>query len=87
MKHTVSLLLMVSIIFLFASCHREVEQISVTRVSMFEDKITMTQGEVHTLIAIVEPHEAYDKSVIWQSSKPNIASVKEGVVYAYNPAV
>ena len=39
-------------------------------------------GLTQTLVATVEPNEATDKTVTWESSNGDVASVKDGVVTA-----
>lgn len=62
---------------LSATCTVTVKQntIEVTAVTLSETKISMTVGENHKLTATVSPDNATNKSVAWNSSNPNIASV------------
>lgn len=45
------------------------------------DSLTVTMGEVSTVQAVVDPDDAIDKTIVWQSSNPKVATVSEqGVV-------
>lgn len=46
------------------------------------NSLTMTVGETSTLKATVTPNDATDKTVTWETSNPNIATVRYGVVTA-----
>jgi len=57
--------------------------VAVTGVSVSPDSVELTVGETKALTATVSPAEATDKSVSWNSSKPEVATVDEsGVITA-----
>ena len=59
------------------------EVVRVTGVTLDNETITLiAAGETQTLTATVEPSDATDKSVIWTSSNPEVATVVNGVVTA-----
>ena len=49
--------------------------VATTGVSLNKTSISMSVGESETLIATVTPSDATDKTVIWTSSNPSVASV------------
>ena len=69
-----------------AECTVEVIiRISVTGVSIDPANITLDKGNSIQLIAIIEPSNADDKSVSWQSSNPFVAHVSsDGYLQAMN---
>ena len=58
------------------------EEVSVTGVSLNKDSTSITVGDTETLTATVTPSDATDKSVTWNSSNTNVATVSDGVVTA-----
>ena len=59
------------------------EEINVTDVSLNSSSISLTVGETYQLEAIVMPTDATDKTVIWTSSNPDVATVNsDGLVTA-----
>ena len=58
------------------------EEVSVTGVSLNKDSTSITVGDSETLTATVTPSDATDKSVTWNSSDTNVATVSNGVVTA-----
>ena len=54
----------------------------VTGVSLDKSSITLPVGQTETLSATVTPENATNKNVIWSSSSPSVATVKNGVVTA-----
>ena len=57
--------------------------VDVTGVSLDMESLTLEVGSTEHLIATVHPDDANDKSVTWESSDPNIATVsQEGLVTA-----
>lgn len=68
---------------LTAVCQVEVKGY-VTGVSLVPTKLTLSAGDVRTLVATVLPADALNKSVTWSSSKPEVASVdSDGKVTAH----
>ena len=56
--------------------------IAVTGVSLNHDVLNLTAGQKVTLIATIEPDNASNTDVAWESDKPGIASVVNGLVTA-----
>ncbi len=65
-----------------AQCIVTVSPISVTSISLNRSDLTLTSGESFTLTATVSPDNATDKTVVWSSTDPSVASVSNGVVTA-----
>ena len=66
-----------------ATCTVTVNPIAVTGVSLNKTVLYMEVGEVQTLKETITPYNAADKSVIWWSDNPSVATVSpEGVVVA-----
>lgn len=56
------------------------QTVAVTGVSLNESRITVSVGASRTLVASVSPSNATNKSVVWESADPTIATVSGGVV-------
>lgn len=56
--------------------------IAVTGVSLNHDVLNLTAGQKATLIATIEPDNASNTDVAWESDKPGIATVVNGLVTA-----
>lgn len=56
--------------------------VDVTGVELNETAITLKEGLSTTLVATVNPNDASNKNVTWESSNPAVASVANGVVTA-----
>ena len=56
--------------------------INVTSISLNLSKMTMEVGDQRTISASVVPSNATDKTVIWKSSNPSVATVNGGIVKA-----
>ena len=56
--------------------------VSVTGVKLDKTELPLVVGGNATLIATVGPDTATDKSVTWESSDPNVATVEDGTVTA-----
>ena len=57
--------------------------IPATAVKLSAESLAMTEGDVTTLTATVEPEDATDKTVVWSSDAPEVAEVdQEGNVTA-----
>jgi len=69
---------------LLITCNKKEDEnkFSVTGVSLSKAEITLEVGAIETLTALVEPADALDKSVTWESSNETIATVLNGVVEA-----
>ena len=60
--------------------------VSVAGVVLEESEKTLADGETFALSATVQPSNASNKSLLWESSNENVATVdKNGVVTALNP--
>lgn len=71
-----------------ATCTVTVEPVAVGGVSLSQTTLTLTVGQTATLTATVQPDDATDKSVVWSSDKPDIATVDEnGTVTAVSPGL
>ena len=69
-----------SIGFLFHSCLPP--EIEVESVTLNKTSVTLAVGEIESLTALVLPENATFPEVKWESSDPNVATVKEGFVTA-----
>lgn len=59
------------------------QEIAVTGISLNKAVLTLAIGESETLVAIIAPDDATDKTVIWESNNPSIVTVDaEGNVTA-----
>lgn len=58
------------------------EVVEVTAVTLNQTAVTIEAGKSVTLKAVVMPENATDKKVVWTSSNPSVASVKDGVITA-----
>lgn len=66
-----------------AVCKVTVKEIHLNEISLSKAETTIAKGETETLKVIYNPEDTTDdKTVIWSSSNPEIASVKDGVVTA-----
>lgn len=52
--------------------------------SLSESEVTMEAGYTHELIATLIPENSTD-AITWKSSNTSVATVSNGVLYAYNP--
>ena len=57
----------------------------VTDVSLNEDALNLFVGDSQTLTATVQPSNATNKTVTWESSNTDVATVSNGVVTAVSP--
>ena len=66
-----------------AQCRVTVEGIAVTGVSLNKNETTMTIGNTEKLTATINPSNATNKNVVWESDKPDIVRVdNEGNITA-----
>lgn len=66
-----------------AVCKVTVKEIHLNEISLSKAETMIAKGETETLKVIYNPEDTTDdKTVIWSSSNPEIASVKDGVVTA-----
>jgi len=62
---------------------KQSERIAVTSIELNKTKTTLIEGDTETLVAMVKPDNASDKTVFWKSSDTNVATVDEnGAVLA-----
>ena len=60
--------------------------IEVTKVTLNESILELTQEETYNLIAVISPDNATDKTVTWETSDSNVATVSDiGLVTAVAP--
>ena len=73
-----------TVLFLaLTGCKKTPEAIPVASVTVQPSSINLTEGETGQLTASVLPEDATDKSVIWKTSNPAVATVSEnGLVMA-----
>lgn len=55
----------------------KIASVSVTGVSLNKSVLSLAVGESETLVATVEPERATDRSVTWESSNKNVATVNQ----------
>ena len=69
---------------LTASCQVTVKSnvVNVENVSLSKTELTLTEGEIVTLTAVVSPSNATNKNVSWHSSDESVATVSNGRVTA-----
>ena len=60
----------------------EVKEVPVDRITLNENALSLNIGAQATLIATVQPGNATNKDVVWQSDNPQVASVDNGKVTA-----
>lgn len=62
--------------------------IPVTSITLASSYLTLEAGSTHTLLAVIAPQDATDKSYTWTSSNSNVATVSnDGVVTAINEGI
>lgn len=86
MKRIISLLSIAALFLIIVSCDKddEVINIDVTSVSLNLKETILIKGDTCMLTATVNPDDARDKTVTWQTDKPDVAIVNNGVVTAVN---
>lgn len=65
-----------------ANCTVTVNEVAVETVTLNETSATLLVGETFELTATVAPEDAADKTVVWESVDPAIATVENGLVTA-----
>jgi len=67
----------------FTACKKDEKATPVTGITLNYEELTLIPDDTITLIATVQPDDATNKTVIWKSSNPNVATVNsEGMVTA-----
>lgn len=56
--------------------------VPVTGISLDQSSINIEEGQTITLVAKIEPEDATNKTVIWTSDNPSVATVEDGTVKA-----
>lgn len=59
-----------------------VKKVDVKKVKVNDSKLTLTVGEDYEVDGWVEPDDASNKTLIWESKKDSVASVDDGVISA-----
>ena len=54
----------------------------VESVSLNSSSVTLEEGQTFTLVATINPNDADDKTVIWETTKASVATVSNGLVTA-----
>ena len=78
MKKLCICLMVLMAALMFFGCDTEVPvntDVRVTKVSLNKDTLSLGVGQTETLVATVEPSEASDKRVTWESDNEEIATV------------
>ena len=65
-----------------AKCEVTVNPVEVTAITLSQSSVTLTQGKTYRLIATISPEDAADKTVTWESSNTNVATVENGKITA-----
>ena len=76
-------------------CHIQLDEMTVpmlagthvTGITLSASEAWLNMGETLTLTAAVTPETAADKSVLWTSSKPGVATVADGIITPVAPGV
>ena len=66
----------------FFGCTPEEQEIPVSAITLSPSFLELTVGESATLSALVSPSDATDKTIVWSSDAPGVASVQDGIVMA-----
>lgn len=65
-----------------ATCKVTVKPVEVESIALNKTYLTLNLDESETLTVIFTPENVTDKTVTWESSDPNIVTVKDGTVHA-----
>ena len=67
-----------------ATCLISVENspVTISSIELNRTNAKLTVGETMSLTAVIKPDNATDKSIIWASSSPEVATVEDGLVKA-----
>lgn len=75
-----SLLVLLTFSLLFAMCKREKLQVEAQAIKLNKTTLTLSIGENVKLEAEVSPKETTNKTILWESSNPQVVTVENGVV-------
>ena len=65
-----------------AVCEISVKAIEITSITLSKTSLNLTEGKSATLTTTLAPSNAEDKSVVWSSSNPSVATVSNGKITA-----
>ncbi|MCL2097998.1 MAG: Ig-like domain-containing protein [Bacteroidales bacterium] len=84
MKKSLSCLIIaaIALVIIFIACSEKDTNVPVTEVILNRTSATLTSGGTMTLIPIVQPDNATNKNVSWESSNTVVATVNNGFVTA-----
>lgn len=89
MKPTLPLLTAAGLLLTVFSCQPvgqvdpdSTKDVPVTGIRLDKESLELIEGETFTITATVEPEDATDKTVVWQSSDESIVAIEDGVVTA-----
>ena len=68
--------------FIFVACGSNNGGVEVTSISLSTTSISIEIGESFDLSVVINPSNASDQTITWQSGNPNVANVINGTVYA-----
>ena len=61
--------------------------VPVSSITLSQTSVTLSEGDTKTITATVSPGDATDKTVIWSSFNPSVATVSNGTITALTPGV
>lgn len=78
--------LTLAVMISMAGCKKDDPGIKVTDIVLNKSELSLKEGDSEALVATIEPDDATNKTVIWATSEPAVATVdEEGVVDALAP--
>jgi len=66
-----------TLFFLFNSCEKDPQEIRVEGITLNKSELSLVVGNKQTISPTITPERASNKRVLWESSNPEIASVKD----------
>jgi len=82
---TVAFLASLALLFSFIACSSNNDDVHVTGVTLNKTYTSIATGATEQLTASVQPADATNKSLSWQSSDNNVATVSDGLLNALAP--